>query len=494
MKAAPVPLWAMCLCVVCFGCGESTPSSGPNSPSSLVPDAPANLQAVAGVQSAAVSWDAVAGASSYNVYWSSTSGVTKSTGTKVAGLGGSPFQHGPLSGGTYHYVVTANGAGGESAESTEASAAVNLVAFATSASGFGDLGAWPQAAGTSGTAAGDAICQALASAANLVGSFRAWLSDDSDDAYCRIHGLTGKKAANCGQAVLPAAAGPWIRMDGAPWAETIDAISGPIPGAVRAPLLYDETGHGMATGAFLITGTYQNGTGASGFSCSNWTSATGNLLMGSPSGIESSWTYSGSAGCDHPSLRLLCLQAGTGPMLAAPTPAAGAQKAFVTASSGSANLASWAGAGGMTGAAAGDAICQARAAAAGLANASRFKAWLGVNSPSVKPVERLTSNGPWARVDGMEIAPDLAHLGGALLTGLAVDESGHFVHDTFNGHYAWTGDGSGSGPTQTTCTDWTSSMPIDKGWVGHFFESSERWSSYFQSSCDSVHHLYCLED
>jgi hypothetical protein len=491
MKAAPITPWAMWLCVVCLGCGNDSPRS--SAPS--VPDAPANIQAVAGVQNAAVSWDAVMGASSYNVYWSLTSGVTKSTGTKVAGLGGSPFQHGPLSGGTYYYVVTANGVGGESADSTEASASVNLVAFATSASGSGDLGGWPQAAGTSGTAAGDAICQTLASAANLAGSFRAWLSDDGTDAYCRIQGLTGKKAANCGQAALPSAAGPWIRMDGAPWAGTIDAVISLDAGAVRAPLLYDETGHGTATGALLITGTIPDGTLASGFTCSNWTSATGNVLLGSPSGIGSYWTYRYSATCGHPSLHLLCLQAGTGPALAAPVPAAGARRAFLTASAGNANLSSWAGAGGKTGAAAGDAICQARAAAAGLANASSFKAWLGVRLPLAKtPAERLTSSGPWARVDGMEITAEGTQPGGEILTGLAVDENGHFVEDAFNGPYVWTGDGSGSGSAQTTCADWTSDMPIDKGWVGEFLESSEQWSSGFQSSCDSVRHLYCFED
>ena len=32
----------------------------------------------------------------------------------------------------------------------------------------------------------------------------AWLSDSSDDAWCRIHGLDGKRADNCGQPVLPA--------------------------------------------------------------------------------------------------------------------------------------------------------------------------------------------------------------------------------------------------------------------------------------------------
>jgi hypothetical protein len=69
-------------------------------------------------------------------------------------------------------------------------------------------------AGT-GLEAADAICQSRAEAGGLNGTFRAWLSDDDDDAYCRIHGLSGKKAENCGQGSLPDFAGNWVRTDGA---------------------------------------------------------------------------------------------------------------------------------------------------------------------------------------------------------------------------------------------------------------------------------------
>src|SRR6188768_570424 len=88
--------------------------------------------------------------------------------------------------------------------------------FVTSVSGTGDLGSWPAAGIATGLAAGDAICQARASAASLPNpsGYRAWLSDSTDDAYCRIHMLTGKLSANCGQPTLPASAGPWRRTDG----------------------------------------------------------------------------------------------------------------------------------------------------------------------------------------------------------------------------------------------------------------------------------------
>ncbi|HEX7318727.1 MAG TPA: hypothetical protein VF399_00005, partial [bacterium] len=50
---------------------------------------------------------------------------------------------------------------------------------------------------------------------------------DTDDAYCRVHNLTGKKSANCGQPALPASAGPWVRMDGFPFGGPIDNILSP---------------------------------------------------------------------------------------------------------------------------------------------------------------------------------------------------------------------------------------------------------------------------
>ena len=66
--------------------------------------------------------------------------------------------------------------------------------------------------------------QGEGAAAGLKGTFVAWLSDDNDDAYCRIHLLTGKKSANCGKAVLPVNAGPWLRTDGFPFADRIDKL------------------------------------------------------------------------------------------------------------------------------------------------------------------------------------------------------------------------------------------------------------------------------
>ena len=65
-----------------------------------------------------------------------------------------------------------------------------LTAFVTSSSGTGNLGSWPDAGsglpgvgGFVGLDAADAICQAHASRAGLSGTYVAWLSDASTDAY-----------------------------------------------------------------------------------------------------------------------------------------------------------------------------------------------------------------------------------------------------------------------------------------------------------------------
>src|SRR5262249_43103730 len=94
--------------------------------------------------------------------------------------------------------------------------AVTRRMFVTSVTGTGKLSKWDDAGGNSGLAAGDAICQKRAELAGLpnFSGYRAWLSDASDDAYCRVHGLTGKKVGEkCHQDPLPASAGPWEIAD-----------------------------------------------------------------------------------------------------------------------------------------------------------------------------------------------------------------------------------------------------------------------------------------
>lgn len=94
----------------------------PATPAPTVPAVPTSVSATGGANQATISWPAVNGASSYNLYWSTTSGVTKTNGTKVAGVT-SPYVKTALTAGTtYYFIVTAVNTIGESAASAQTSA------------------------------------------------------------------------------------------------------------------------------------------------------------------------------------------------------------------------------------------------------------------------------------------------------------------------------------------------------------------------------------
>ena len=94
-------------------------------PAPTAPAAPTGVTAVGGANQATISWPAVAGAASYNVYWSTATGVTKTSGTKVAGVTSPYVKTGLSAGTTYYFIVTAANSVGESAASTQVTATTN---------------------------------------------------------------------------------------------------------------------------------------------------------------------------------------------------------------------------------------------------------------------------------------------------------------------------------------------------------------------------------
>ena len=87
------------------------------------PAAPTNVTATAGPGQVTIAWDNAATATSYNIYYSTTTGVTKATGTKVAGVTSPRAVTGLIRGTTYYFVVTAlNSDNVESVESSQVSA------------------------------------------------------------------------------------------------------------------------------------------------------------------------------------------------------------------------------------------------------------------------------------------------------------------------------------------------------------------------------------
>lgn len=86
------------------------------------PSAPTGLAATAGNAQVALSWNAVSGATSYNLKRSTTNGGPYST-TVASPTATSYTNTGLTNGTTYYYVVTAVGAGGESGNSSQVTAA-----------------------------------------------------------------------------------------------------------------------------------------------------------------------------------------------------------------------------------------------------------------------------------------------------------------------------------------------------------------------------------
>jgi formylglycine-generating enzyme required for sulfatase activity len=115
----------------CAANSGSSPDSGstPDGGGSTTLDTPSGVVASAGnAQVTLSSWSPVLNATSYNIYWATTSGVTKQTGTKIAGAALSYTHFGLTNDTTYYYIVTAVNDSGESAASTEVNAMPTFLA------------------------------------------------------------------------------------------------------------------------------------------------------------------------------------------------------------------------------------------------------------------------------------------------------------------------------------------------------------------------------
>jgi hypothetical protein len=367
--------------------------------------------------------------------------------------------------------------------------AYEKIIFVTSIGRNGNLGSWPEAGGATGIAAADAICQAQATAAGLANpsTFIAWISDSSDDAYCRAHGLTGKKASNCGEASLPAWAGPWLRTDGFPIGETIEHLLWPEV-QTYVPINLDENGDPVPhLFPYYFTNTDGNGEFRDQFTgCADWTSSDAIAVRaGSATETAIAWTDSVTSFCNR-DLALLCMQPGAGDPVP-PFQSHGA-RAFVTSVSGTGNLGAWPEAGGHVGTAAGDAICQSLAAAAGLGVPETYMAWL--STPSENAIDRFTYDGPWIRIDDVLVAASKADLTDSqLLTSVNFSESG----DYFGSRGVWTGATGAGQAGGASCNEWTDDSGVYSGLTGYAYAVDERWTDGVEYECStSVFHLYCF--
>ena len=369
------------------------------------------------------------------------------------------------------------------------SAGGERVVFVTSVTGTGDLGSWPDAGVAIGTTAGDAICQARATAAGLgnPSNFVAWLSDSSDDAYCRLHNLSGTKSTNCGQSTLPVGAGPWLHTNGIPFGEAIDQLLLP-NGVVYTALQIDEFGSTVPAFARFFTATQADGTlNTSRTTCGDWASSSSQFTTtGFEEKTTHSWTNSGGGDCSKMA-HLICMETLTGPAL--PPFAIRGRQAFVTSVSGTGDLGSWPDAGGKVGIEAGDVICQTRASVAALDEPLSFRAWLSDGTTSA--IDRFVIDGRWVRLDGIPVAESKADLtDGVLFAPINVTETGEYL-----GNWGvWSGTHFSGTGTGTNCTDWT---VADGGTSGTNGGANDLrfWTAPSALKCDfGSARLYCLSD
>ena len=158
----------------------------------------------------------------------------------------------------------------------------DLRVFVTSQEFSGDFGSLEDA---------DSLCQQVANEANLIGTWKAWLSDDNENAADR----------------LTQTAGDYKLVDETVIANGWDEL---VDGDLDAPINLDEGGNFVGSFEFAWTGTGSDGTSAGdgpNFNCNNWVGSALTGRTGKVSEVDSTWTNIGGNTCSSGS-RLYCFE------------------------------------------------------------------------------------------------------------------------------------------------------------------------------------------
>ncbi len=369
-----------------------------------------------------------------------------------------------------------------------AAASDNFV-FLTSTTGTADLSTWPESGGQIGLAAGDAICQTRADAAGLPGIYAAYLSDGTDDAYCRIQGLAGRRFDDCGLGAPPAPgdSNPWFRPDSRPVFPDAVEMHFPESETMYYPLWLDESG--MRQSGAVITGSNEFGTAAN--TCSGFTSESGSVSAGFPELTSSNWGSGFGLGCGTGG-RLACFRVDTEPAEIVPD-SPGIRQAFISPARVFGAMQDNVEADGIAGVAGGDRVCRNLAAQAGLYDSGSFKAFLSAGStPAWNRFDHPDL--PWARIDGVRFADDLASLrdGAGALTALNRASDGSFI----TRQQAWSGTLFDGTVSSDTCGGWATST--GSGETGQANLAGTSWAESNPGTglpCElRIAHLFCLSD
>ena len=150
---------------------------------------------------------------------------------------------------------------------------------------------------------------------------------------------------------------------------------------------------------------------------------------------------------------------------------------------------------------AGDALCEALAAAAGLSGPSSYIAWLSTSD--VRARTRLAENDhgyvlPTSSTQLAIASSKVDLLDSTIASPINHDESGNYVDpDAGDFNWAvWTGTnsvGNVGNPSDPLCENWASSLYEERGTVGDTSQSNYLWSRLTSLRCSTLHRLYCFQ-
>jgi hypothetical protein len=315
----------------------------------------------------------------------------------------------------------------------------------------------------------DAFCQDAADEAQLPGTYRAWISDNTATVIDRFKGTRG-----------------WVRTDGLPFADTLADL---IAGRILYPLGLDERGKRVIDerdgyDGRPVTGTTVDGSLDFWNSCIRWTS-TDNTIGRAAGGYANAggplWDTGNTIVCSY-EVRLICLGIDKAvPVSAALAPTMG-RVGFITEKT-------WASGKGIGSA---DALCGSEAAAAKLPGT--FKAVLASTTTSLSERLRMPNhNEVWMRPDGVALT-SLSSFGvAASFLGAAwnVTAAGKYVTD-LNAFVGAPGLGLGTG--NQNCQDWTSTSSLDRAVAAEILRP-DIWTDGLSSiDCATQTRIMCLQD